>query len=125
MIKTITSFMALFALCFMASYASATDAAATGGAALTITVDTSATGIPGASDLVFQPSAQISISVSTVKTSFAATSGHDAVQGKEAGQNYGMASDSSNVFWVSALTTPYAAIDTTNSSFFGSPWNRS
>lgn len=123
MVKTITSFMAILALCFMASSASAVDATATAGAQLVIAVDTGV--IPGATNLTFQPSSQVSISASSERTNFAVAAGHDAVQGKEAGQNYGMASDSSNVWWISALATPYAAIDVTNSSYFSANnWNR-
>jgi hypothetical protein len=109
----------------MASSASAatTTASATAGAQLVIPVST--TVIPGASNLTFQPSAQVSISASSEQTSFAVESGHDAVQGKEAGQNYGMAADSSNVFWVNSVTEAYGTVAATNSTAFPSPWNRS
>ena len=102
MVRTITSFMSILALCFMASSAFAAQNEAEAGAPLTVTV--AAASIPGASDLIFQPSSQVSISAYSSKTAFAAEAGHDAVQGKDAGQNYGMASDSSNVYWVAKAT---------------------
>jgi len=116
MVKTITSFMAIMALCFMTSSAFAAANTATAGDALTVTVSN----VTGASDLTFQPSAQVSISCESSATSFAAEAGHDAVQGKDAGQNYGMASDSSTVFWVNAKTTAYDTVSATNSTAFSS-----
>ena len=126
MVRKITSLMAILALGFIASSASATnlDNGTTGG---TVTVTVNTTTIPGATNLVFQPSSQVLMRGQSIRTAFAAISGHAAVEGKEAGQHYGMASDSSNVFWqaaeTNALPTSYA---TTNSSNFttANNWNR-
>lgn len=114
--------MAILALGFIASSAFATSFSQTAaGDAVTMTVDTGL--IPGATNVSFQPSAQVNMAGASETTSFALVSGHEAVRGKEAGQNYGMASDSSNVFWIAApadFPTDFADTNSTNIS----GWNR-
>ena len=118
MVKKIYSSIAIIGLCFIASSASAVtnwDNSTSPGSTVTITVDT--TVIPGGTDLVFQPSAQVNISGGSESGSFATMAGHEGTQGKDSGQNYGMASDSSNVFWVVAPAT-YTAITAVDSAAF-------
>jgi hypothetical protein len=121
MIRKFTSLMAILALGFIASSASAVGfVQSTPGGEVTIAVNT--TKIPGGTSVAFQPSAQVNVSGVSVMTSFAVMTGHEAVKGKEAGQNYGMSADSSNVFWIAAPAT-YTDITTTNSLGFSS-YNR-
>lgn len=121
MVKKLTSFMAITVLLFCASMASAANMSQTdaGGA---VTVD--ASNVTGANDVIFQPSSQVNISGASEETSFAAISGHQAVAGKEAGQNYGMAADSSNVFWLAAASTFPTLTDTNSGYFSTNSWNR-
>lgn len=120
--KKFSMFMALLAFGIFTSQSSiaAVSDAKTAGAAIVLDATTN---VPGSSVINFNPSAQVSISVSSDTTAFAVAGGHDAVQGKDQGQNYGMASDSSNVFWSNAGTTAYATVSASNSSAF-SGWNK-
>lgn len=113
--------MAILALSILASSASFADVSWDGTAGAAITIDATAN-VTGSSVIVFNPSAQVSISGGSAPTSFAVEAVHDAVQGKDVGQKYGMAADSSNVFWISA-SEAYTATTATNSSPFSS-WNK-
>ena len=121
MVKKITSFVILLSLGIFASNVSAVDIVqSTAGGPVTIAVDN--TVIPGGTNVEFQPSSQVLVSGGSVRTSFAVMTGHEAVRGKEAGQNYGMAADSASVFWIAAPAT-YTDITATNSTAFSS-YNR-
>lgn len=123
MVRKISSLMAILALGFIASMASATNMnSSSAGGPVAIAVNT--TLIPGGTNVTFQPSSQVNIRGTSVRTSFAAISGHEAVKGKAAGQNYGMAADSSNVFWQAAPDTFPSTYANTNSGGFQSGWNR-
>jgi len=115
--------MAILALGFIASTASAVDMVqGTPGGEVTIAVNTAV--IPGGTPVSFQPSAQVNMDGASIRTSFAVMSGHEAVKGKEAGQNYAMAADSSNVFWQAAPAT-FGTLTATNSTPFNTTaWNR-
>lgn len=123
MVRKFMPLMAILALGFIASSASAKVFTQTApGDAVKMTVDK--VKIPGAADVNFQPSSKVQMAGASQVTSFALISGHEAVRGKEAGQNYGMASDSSNVFWEQAPATFPTFTDSNSGPFQNSPWNR-
>lgn len=129
--KKITLFITAAALCYIAVQAQAVDIVqGNAGEQVTITVNTGL--INGAQDVAFDPSAQVLMHGASETTAFSAISGHEAVQGKDAGQNYGMASDSSKVWWISSdpdntntlsISNTTTWTDTNSSSFTG-VWNK-
>lgn len=116
--------MAILALGLIVSSAFAATINFSGSTGASITITPTAL-VPGAQPLVFNPSSQVNISGGTERTGFAVYTGHEAVKGKDAGQNYGMASDSNDVFWIKAPAT-YAALSgkTNSTAFTGTGWNR-
>lgn len=121
MVRKYASFFAILALGFIASPVSATNfTQSTAGGPVTMTVNTAV--IPGGTDVAFMPSSQVNVAGASVTTSFAAITGHQAVAGKEAGQNYGMAADSASVFWTAAAATFPTFTDTNSQTIVG--WTR-
>lgn len=91
----------------------------TDGAQVTITA-----GVTGASDIVFTPSTNVYIRGTSVATSWAAAAWHEQALGKDTGQAYGMAANSSRIAWQNLKTVTAALTFTgTNASAFTSPWN--
>lgn len=124
MVKKITTLMTILALGLIASSASAAPIYYSGLKGATITITPTAL-VPGATPLIFNPSAEVNISGGTVTTSFSVMAGHEAVKGKDAGQNYAMAADSNAVFWQKAPATYVAITANTNSApFQAATWNR-
>lgn len=119
MTKKFIFIAAILGLSFISSYASALTFSGEKGASIVI----NATNVANSSPLRFEPSAQVNMAGGSEATCFAVIGGHDAVKGKEAGQNYGMAADSSNVFWIAAPATFPTTFADTNSTTI-STWNR-
>ncbi len=119
MIKTTSLITAILGLFFIASSVSAAttnwDNSSADGPTGAVTIAVDNTTIPGAEPVVFEPSTQVNISGGSETTSFSAMAGHEAVKGKDAGQNYGMAADSSAVFWIKSPAA-YSAVTGTNST---------
>lgn len=117
----LASIATLFLIANMAT--SADIAQVDAGDPVTIAVNTAV--VAGATNVQFDPSAQVLMHGNSVREAFMAVSGHTSVQGKEAGQNYGMASDSSKVWWESAETdqiTNTSTFTATNSAGFTGNW---
>ncbi|WP_419174904.1 hypothetical protein [Desulfosediminicola sp.] len=118
--KTILALTGLAIFSFMiASSANASSVSGSDGAAVTIT----ATSVTGATSLVFQPSAKVNMNGATAATAFGINAWHTGSAGKEKGQRYAMASDSSQIFWqdISSTGTPGAVAGTNASAY--SNWN--
>lgn len=81
-----------------------------------VTIDT--TNVTDADDISFQASAQVNISGQSSATSFAHGAYHAQVEGKKNGRQFGMAADSSSIFWQEIETTAVATIDATTSAEF-------
>lgn len=100
--KKITALIAsAFLITSLAASVANSEEVVTNGTGGALTIPT-ATG--GASDIVFNPSTNVIMSVATDSTAFAATAYHLQVLGKSSGKQFGMASDENTVFFLNIET---------------------
>jgi hypothetical protein len=115
-------------LCLFATnsaFAGSGDVSQTGGAGTAVTIEVTAAGVPGASNIVFTPSSNVLMQGQSVATSWALDAVHSQALGKDNGQAYGMAADSNKMYFLDAKTiTTLADISATNrTGAFGASWH--
>ena len=82
-----------------------------------VTVDAST--VADADDILFQASAQVNFTGVSEATSFAHAAYHTQVIGKKNGRQFGMAADSSSIFWLDISTAgDLLTVDATTSAEF-------
>ncbi len=78
--------------------------------------------VPGAQPIEFKPSSQVNMQGKSVTTKYAHHAYHEQAKGKKQGQDYGMTSDKSVIFWRKTLTSTEDV--NSNETFAGTDWTK-
>lgn len=88
-------------------------------------VTVSATNVSTADDIVFQASAQVAMSGASEATSFAHAAHHNQALGKKHGRQFGMAADTSTIWWDDIEDGTVLTITATSYTVFSTAgWNK-